>query len=72
MLTARIKNGGLVTGNVIVTRSERGNVTATHAVQEVSRACSDPSNVHVVARERKSNSVVTWCMYDGAESEVQV
>ncbi len=70
MLTKQIKNGELRAGHVIVTRSDRGNVTATHVVQEVSRVCTDLSNVHVVVRDRKSTGVLNWCMYDNAESEV--
>lgn len=72
MQTARIKNSELEVGHVIVTRSERGNVTATHAVQEVERICTDPSNVHVFARDRKTNGMANWCMFDNAESEVQI
>lgn len=72
MQTVRIKNSELVTGHVIVTRSERGNVLATHAVQDVSRVCTDPSNRHVSARDRKTNNTVNWCMFDHAESEVQI
>lgn len=71
MQTEAIKNGELSTGHVIVTRSERGNILATHVVQEVSRACTDASNVHVVAKNRKTNGTVSWCMFDNAESEVQ-
>jgi hypothetical protein len=67
-----IKNGDLTIGQVIITRSERGNVLATHVVQEVSRVCSDLSNVHVVARNRKGNGTVNWCMFDNAESEVSL
>lgn len=70
MQTQMIKNGELSNGSVIVTRSERGNVLATHVVQEVSRVCTDPSNVHVAARNRKTNGTVNWCMFDNAESEV--
>ncbi len=70
MQTQMIKNGELSNGSVIVTRSERGNVLATHVVQEVSRACTDRSNVHVIARNRKTNGTVTWCMFDNSESEV--
>jgi hypothetical protein len=69
--TEQIKNGKLTPGHVIVTRSERGNVLATHVVQEVKRVCTDRSNVHVVAKNRKSNGTVNWCMFDNAESEVQ-
>lgn len=72
MQTQMIKNGSLVNGHVIVTRSERGNVLATHVVQEVNRACTDRSNVHVVARNRKNNGTVSWCMFDNSESEVQI
>ena len=70
MQTVTIKNSELTNGHVIVTRSERGNVLATHVVQKVSRVCSDPSNVHVSARDRKTNGTVAWCMFDNAESEV--
>lgn len=72
MQTEKIKNSALTNGHVIVTRSERGNVLATHVVQEVNRACTDLSNVHVVARNRKTNGTVTWCMFDNSESEVSL
>lgn len=71
METKMIVNGALRTGDVIVTRSERGNVLATHVVQDVSRVCTDPSNVHVSAKNRKTNGAVNWCMFDNSESEVQ-
>ena len=66
-----IVNGALKNGDVIITRSERGNIIRTHVVQEVSRVCTDPSNVHVSARDRKTNGTVNWCMFDNSESEVQ-
>ncbi len=72
VLTARIKNDKLVTGMVIVTRSDRGNITAQHVVTEVSRVCTDPSNLHVAARDRKTNSTANWCMFGNSESEVQI
>lgn len=71
METKMVKNGELHTGSVIITRSERGNILATHVVQDVSRACTDMSNVHVAAKNRKTNGTVSWCMFDNAESEVQ-
>lgn len=71
MQSSMIKNSALKNGDVIITRSERGNVLATHVVQEVNRACVDRSNVHVVARNRKNNGTVSWCMFDNAESEIQ-
>ena len=70
METQRIKNNDLSVGSVIITRSERGNVIATHVVQEKSRVCTDPSNIHVSARDRKTNGVVSWCMFYNSESEV--
>lgn len=72
MISEVIKNGDLRAGHVIITRSERGNVLATHVVQEVKRVCTDPSNRHVSARDRKTNNTVNWCMFDHAESEVSV
>jgi hypothetical protein len=71
METKMIVNGALTNGDVIITRSERGNIIRTHVVQEVSRVCTDPSNVHVSARDRKTNGTVNWCMFDNSESEVQ-
>ncbi len=71
METKRVKNGTLRMGSVVITRSDRGNILATHVVQEVSRVCTDPSNVHVSAKDRKNNGTVNWCMFDNAESEVQ-
>ena len=70
MLTKRVANSALVTGDVVITRSERGNVTATHVVQEVSRCTADPSNRHIAARDRKTNNTANWCMYDNSESEI--
>ena len=72
MQTERIKNSALETGHVIVTRSERGNVVATHVVQELSRCTADPSNRHVAARDRKTNGIANWCMFDNSDSEVQI
>ncbi len=71
MESKMIVNGALKNGDVIITRSERGNIIRTHVVQEVSRVCTDPSNVHVSARDRKTNGTVNWCMFDNSESEVQ-
>ena len=71
MDSKKILNGALKNGDVIITRSERGNIIRTHVVQEVSRVCTDPSNVHVSARDRKTNGTVNWCMFDNSESEVQ-
>ena len=71
MESKMIVNGALKNGDVIITRSERGNIIRTHVVQEVSRVCTDPSNVHVSARVRKTNGTVNWCMFDNSESEVQ-
>lgn len=71
METKIVKNSALSAGSVVITRSDRGTILATHVVQEITRGCTDPSNLHVSARDRKHNANVAWCMFDNAESEVQ-
>lgn len=68
--TVEIKNGELTNGHVIVVRSDRGKILDQFVVQDSARVCTDPSNVHVQAKSRKTNGTVNWCMFDNAKSEV--